>query len=369
MRGRRTFRVRVGVRHGLGWTGARQFGTRSEAVMFIAAEMQRRKQLGEAAANLPPARLLEAAACMPRLAAVGATLTEAVDFFLTNSSTACSRKTLSQVGDEFLASRRSRGCKATTLSEYKSKIGALQAEFGRLNTHAVLTADIEDWLDELEVEPRTKLGYLKAALTLWNFGIKRGYCVRNPAAAIDPPICQDREPGILAPTQLSDLMRAAVRDGGELVRPIAIGAFGGARRSEIHSLDERKIDSAEKLVEITAGKSKTRQRRLITINPTLAAWLNAYPPTGHRVVSISNIDVFGQELRRVAALAGINPWPHNALRHSFGTYFLARTANENLTAAEMGNSPGVVIKHYRAVVKPAAAEAYWKILPEASPKS
>jgi hypothetical protein len=81
-------------------------------------------------------------------------------------------------------------------------------------------------------------------------------------------------------------------------------------------------------------------------------------------VSNSNIDAFGHELRRVAALAGINPWPHNALRHGFGTYLLAKTSNENVTAAEMGNSPGVVIAHYRAVVKPAAAEAYWKVLPE-----
>ncbi len=364
MHGRRYWRVRIGARHGMGWTGTRQFGTRAEAVEFIKVAMQQRKQLGEAAANLSPAQLLEAAACMARLAAAGATLTGAVDFYLTNSPTVCGQKTVQQLGDEFLASRRSRGCKDTTLSEYKSKIGAIQAEFGKVIAHAVLTADIEDWLDELDVEPRTKLGYLKAALTLWNFGIKRGCCIRNPVANIDQPICQDREPGILTPTQLSDLMRAAVCDGGELVRPIVIGAFGGARRSEIFSLDEHKTDLAERLIEITAGKSKTRQRRLISINPTLAAWLAAFPPTGHRVVSIGNIDVFGQELRRVAALAGINPWPHNALRHSFGSYFLAKTANENVTAAEMGNSPGVVIKHYRAIVKPVAADAYWKVLPE-----
>ncbi|HWD91731.1 MAG TPA: hypothetical protein VG938_05205 [Verrucomicrobiae bacterium] len=45
---------------------------------------------------------------------------------------------------------------------------------------------------------------------------------------------------------------------------------------------------------------------------------------------------------------------HNAMRHSFGSYFLGKTKDENLTASEMGNSPEVIIKHYRALVREAA---------------
>ena len=43
----------------------------------------------------------------------------------------------------------------------------------------------------------------------------------------------------------------------------------------------------------------------------------------------------------------------------------AGLVNENLTAAEMGNSPAVVFKRYRALVKPEEVEAYWNILPPA----
>jgi hypothetical protein len=43
----------------------------------------------------------------------------------------------------------------------------------------------------------------------------------------------------------------------------------------------------------------------------------------------------------------INPWPHNAMPHSFGSYFLGKTKDENLTASEMGNSPGMIVRHYR----------------------
>ena len=74
-----------------------------------------------------------------------------------------------------------------------------------------------------------------------------------------------------------------------------------------------------------------------------------------------NIDVFSERLRGLAHNAGINPWPHNAMRHSFGSYFLGKTRDENLTASEMGNSPGVVVRHYRAVVKDADVAEYWRI--------
>jgi len=51
------------------------------------------------------------------------------------------------------------------------------------------------------------------------------------------------------------------------------------------------------------------------------------------------------------------------MRHSFGSYLLAETKNENLTASEMGNSPGIVIRHYRAVVRSEEAARYWRIVP------
>ena len=59
----------------------------------------------------------------------------------------------------------------------------------------------------------------------------------------------------------------------------------------------------------------------------------------------------------------VNDWPHNALRHSFGSYHYAQYRDENRTAAEMGNSPAVVFRHYRALVKREAADAFWTLRP------
>ena len=51
------------------------------------------------------------------------------------------------------------------------------------------------------------------------------------------------------------------------------------------------------------------------------------------------------------------------MRHSFGSYFLGKTKDENLTATEMGNSPEVIIKHYRALVREAEVTRYWHLVP------
>jgi hypothetical protein len=55
--------------------------------------------------------------------------------------------------------------------------------------------------------------------------------------------------------------------------------------------------------------------------------------------------------------------PMNILRHTFGSYHYALHRNENLTAAEMGNSPAIVFRHYRAVDTPEAAKQFWNLLP------
>jgi hypothetical protein len=59
----------------------------------------------------------------------------------------------------------------------------------------------------------------------------------------------------------------------------------------------------------------------------------------------------------------LNRWPNNGMRHSFGSYYYAQTKDADKTAFEMGNSAAIVFAHYRAVVKPKAADEYWNIVP------
>ena len=56
-------------------------------------------------------------------------------------------------------------------------------------------------------------------------------------------------------------------------------------------------------------------------------------------------------------------WPQDVLRHSFGSYWLAKNHNRARLAEYMGNSVQIIRKHYRKVVSKSACAEYWKIVP------
>jgi hypothetical protein len=71
--------------------------------------------------------------------------------------------------------------------------------------------------------------------------------------------------------------------------------------------------------------------------------------------------------RHCTAEDGLKPWPSNDLRHSYASFALAQWPDAAALALEMGNSPAVILQHYRSLVKPAATDAFWKISPDSNP--
>lgn len=217
---------------------------------------------------------------------------------------------------------------------------------------------------ESEWSPRTRKNYLVTLTTILSFAMAKGYRVDNPAASIDRPILDDRPVGVLTVEQAGGLLGVAKKFDPEMIPALAIGLFAGLRRSEVFALDWSEIDREHRTIEVKGIKAKTRQRRLVTVADNLLAWLNPHRKTSGSICPERNIDVFSERLRELAVKAAITPWPHNAMRHSFGSYFLGKTNDENLTASEMGNSPEVIIKHYRALVREADVTQYWQLAPE-----
>ena len=76
-----------------------------------------------------------------------------------------------------------------------------------------------------------------------------------------------------------------------------------------------------------------------------------------------NLVSFLDRRKSLAMAAGITDWPHNALRHSFGSYHLAMHNDDLKTAFQMGNSPTMVHRHYKALVTKSEAERFWALRP------
>ena len=67
-----------------------------------------------------------------------------------------------------------------------------------------------------------------------------------------------------------------------------------------------------------------------------------------------------------AEIEGWEPfaWKHNALRHLFISYRVADIQNIPQVAMEAGNSPQMILKHYRELVRPKGAKEWFAIMPK-----
>ncbi len=247
---------------------------------------------------------------------------------------------------------------------YQSHFRIICAEFGDVALEDLHRADIENWLEESGWAPRTKKNYLTSFATLLNFGVKREYVANNPVAQIDPPILEETEPIVLSVEQVKRLLMASKERDQKLTAAIAIALFAGLRRSEICALDWSEVDLRNLRILVSSRKAKTRKARYTGISANLHAWLSQWSTNTGTVAGASSVDVFGERLRKIAGIAEISPWPRNALRHTFASHYFSRTKDEAKTAAELGNSPSVLFRHYRALVSPEETEAFWQITPD-----
>jgi integrase len=84
---------------------------------------------------------------------------------------------------------------------------------------------------------------------------------------------------------------------GQMQAMIAIGGLAGLRTVEILRLTWQDDFRLPGHIEITAGKSKTRQRRLVEVCPALAAWLNPFRQKTGKVcpITAASVDVIWQQ--------------------------------------------------------------------------
>jgi integrase len=139
---------------------------------------------------------------------------------------------------------------------------------------------------------------------------------------------------------------------------LAIGALAGLRMAELQRLDWSEVDLDRGFITVAAHKAKTRQRRLVPIADNLKLWLRPYvKPSGP-------ICLHQRPQMAVARLCEGFKWEANGLRHSYISYRLAILHDTARVALEAGNSPEVIFAHYRELVTPEEAEAWFNVRPD-----
>ena len=148
----------------------------------------------------------------------------------------------------------------------------------------------------------------------------------------------------------------------DIIPALAIGLFAGLRQAEIERLDWNEVDLGRSFIEVTAEKAKTKKRRLVKIEPNLAAWLTPFVRKAGSVMPPN----YRHKLEPTWKKAGLEAWPDNGLRHSYASYHLAHFKDASRLALELGHgTTQMLFAHYRELVRPEDAERYWNIKPQA----
>jgi integrase len=284
---------------------------------------------------------------------------EVVDFYLQHNQTDLPVKTVKEVADELLEAKRQDQFSAEYLRDLNTRIPHIAAAFP-VPIREVKQGQLERWLRSLKVSMRTRNNFRSLVVLLWRFARQRGYLLRDRTTEADA-LSRAKDKGgeieIFRPADFAKLIAGA---SAAVVPFLALGAFTGLRHAELLRLEWEDIRFEQGFVEVKAKKAKTAQRRLIPIQPNLQAWLAPYAAqTGPVCPWIS--------VRRTVVTLGKTlgiRWPKNGLRHSYATYRLAECQDAAKVALEMGNTPAMIFRHYRELVTPRDAAAWWSIAPK-----
>ena len=312
---------------------------------------------GKEGATFPSSLRVMAQRESERLKAYGKTLTDATDFYIGHLKARAGSVLVGKAIEELIKNRRSSGASKRYCNDLRLRLGRLDKPFENRTIAELTTHELDEWLENLNVAPTTRNTFRRDARTLFSFAFTRGYCSDNAATRTRKAKEIPQEIRILTVAECQQLLGAADSD---MLPFFAIGAFAGLRRSEIEQLTWEQVDFQSRLIEVKARQAKTARRRLVNIEANLCDWLQPYAAESGAICP-TNFRKRFDDVRKKAGLLEV--WQDNILRHSYGSYYLGVNKDVAALALQMGNSPAVIFKHYRNLVKPDDATRYWKIRP------
>jgi integrase len=338
------------------------FKTKAQATEALGRVQIKTKNEGHAALSLSDSLRVMAVEGDRRLQPYGWTIRDAVNFTVKHLESCKRSKTVQAIVDEYLSLPERKTQSEVHKKDLRNRFRHFCAKFGGRLIHEVTTKEVKDWLYALDLGPVSFNNFRDRISYLFSYAVDQEYLEKDPVAKIKKTTLVDRPPDILTVDELARLLEHATP---ELLPALVIGAFTGLRTAELMRLEWKNVNLVSGELDVPAAKSKTAARRLITMEANLMQWLAPY---GGRTGKIWNgtTNTFNHSCNPVRRAAGIQHWPANGLRHSFGTYHMARYSNAARTALDLGHSgTKMVFAHYRAVVSPKEGERYFSLFPPA----
>ncbi|MHA3774460.1 tyrosine-type recombinase/integrase [Verrucomicrobiota bacterium sgz303538] len=323
------------------------------------------------------AEFIEARKALPD----GCTLTGAVESFAQRHRGSAGKRLVAEVVAEFLAAREGevgdrqfndlRVHLAPLPPKPRARAGKKKrmqpfADRFRGSIGAITAADIDKWLSDVGGGTKRRNNVRASVVGMFGWAQRKGYLPRDTkteAEMSERGRYRNKKAQILTPEQLTELVQI---EDEEARLYFILGAFTGVRSAELLRLKWEAIHYETGMIVLGVEITKNGTERTVPIHPGLALWLAPYRKHKGSIFSRSKAENvalrFGREI--------VKPWVPNGLRHSYGSFRLAQTNSKETVSYEMGNSPAMVERHYKAIKTPdgrvvtsSLAEAWFSVSP------
>ncbi len=333
----------------------RFFDTKTAALTFANSTKKELKDYGSAWAALPPMVRAELATCWTNARDRGYSVVEACRLWEATSQSTRVLTTVKQLVDQCILAKQSQELRPESLRIFSVTLKQFKKDRESVPAGAITSAEISEFVSQRNWGAWRRRGAIIDLHNLFEWGCSTGLLARNPVKGVKRPSIDHKTPKVLSPERCQDLLALCRAEFPKLLPWLCISLFAGVRPAEVERLNWSDIKGG--LIHLSSDQAKGRARRLVTVRPNLAAWLEIGKPKT-KSVCVSNHRAMAHKLR-----IRFREWPRDVLRHSFISYEVARSKDVQATAIESGNTPDVIFRHYREVVTPEDAARFWSIVP------
>jgi site-specific recombinase XerD len=245
---------------------------------------------------------------------------------------------------------------------YIASLRRVLSDFARgresITLDAVTSDDVLAFIDRRGTMG-ARSSYLSRIATLMSFALRQRWIIHNPCKPIEKVRYEFTAPTIFTVRQAARALVFTRRKHPKFLAYMALGLFAGVRPQEPDHIPWQDLDLDRGVLTITY--TKTRHRRIVQLNPAAVSWLRL----AKSMQAALPTSAWGrQEFQRAVVIELKLPaWPKDVMRHSYASYAVAHRRDVASVALDMGNSPTILLRHYRELVKPDAATRYFNLIP------
>jgi integrase len=277
---------------------------------------------------------------------------------------------LTEAADQWLAACGE--LRPKTFMGYRQTANKLKEALGERILATVTASDLQGVLAPEGTSASSAAGHLRNGKALWMWSANKGWCKPGVfKGVVCPKGEKDSEIEILTVEEAKALLDTAAKFYPQAVPYFALQLFAGIRREEVGKLEAEHVSPVG--IELPATVTKKGRRRHVTPNPTLRAWLTAFP-----FEPVANWPRVDRAVRRLAGWelaadlltdpppAHRGKWKQNAMRHSQATYAIASGIGPESLLFEFGHvgTTDLLREHYYGRASMKAALAFFALRPE-----